>query len=477
MAAPSTTEELIDLIRRSDVVDERLLSGYLRGRDSGDALPPDPKQAADELVRDAVLTTFQSEQFLLGKWKGFTIGKYKILERVGVGGMGQVFLCEHTMMRRRVAIKVLPPAKAEHPSALGRFYREARAAGALEHRNIVRTHDIDQDGELHFIVMEFVDGINLLDVVRKFGPLDVGRATDYARQVAIGLDYAFRNGIIHRDVKPGNIMIDRYGTARILDLGLARFYQDQTDLLTVKYDDKAVLGTADYVAPEQVLNSHKVDVRADIYALGATFYFLLAGHPAFPAGSVSQKLIWHRTKDPAPIRYVRPEVPEGLAAVLTKMLAKDPDKRHQTPAELAAALEPWVPVEVPLPDPEEMPKLCPAASGRSPTPVPGTEPPPAKAAVVSRGQPRVAAGNRTGTRASSRVEVVLPRHPMAVILEPETPTDGLNESDATPPNLQPTPVPAHPRRVRRRPWRKIALLTAAVVIVLGLLAGFWWIVS
>jgi serine/threonine protein kinase len=270
-------------------------------------------------------------------------------------------------MRRRVAIKVLPPAKAEHPSALGRFYREARAAGTLEHRNIVRTHDIDQDGDLHFIVMEFVDGTNLLDVVKRFGPLPVGRATDYARQVAVGLDYAFRNGIIHRDVKPGNIMIDRHGTARILDMGLARFFQDQTDLLTVKYDDKVVLGTADYIAPEQILNSHKADVRADVYALGATLYFLLAGHPAFPSGSVSQKLIWHRTKDPAPIRSVRPEVPEGLEDVIAKMMAKEPDRRYQNPAEVVAALEQWVPDDVPLPDPDEMPQLCPAARGLAPS--------------------------------------------------------------------------------------------------------------
>src|SRR5262249_6779763 len=144
----------------------------------------------------------------------------------------------------RVAIKVLPPAKAEQPSALGRFYREARAAGTLDHTNIVRTHDIDQDGNMHFIVMDYVEGPNLLDVVKKFGPMEIGRATSYVRQVAAGLDYAFRNGIIHRDIKPGNVLIDRKGVARILDMGLARFINDHTDQLTVNYDDKIVLGTA-----------------------------------------------------------------------------------------------------------------------------------------------------------------------------------------------------------------------------------------
>ncbi|MGL4422704.1 MAG: protein kinase domain-containing protein, partial [Gemmataceae bacterium] len=214
------------------------------------------------------------------------------------------------------------------------------------------------DGNLHFIVMEYVDGSNLLDIVKKFGALDIGRAVSYAYQVAQSLDFAFRNGIIHRDVKPGNILIDRRGKARILDMGLARFYNDQNDLLTVKYDDKIVLGTADYVAPEQVANSHGVDIRADIYGLGATFYFLLAGHPPFPAGTVSQKLLWHRTKEPTAIKQLRPEIPDGLATIVTGMMAKDPNQRYQTPAEVAAALEPWIPANVKFPSPEEMPVLC-----------------------------------------------------------------------------------------------------------------------
>jgi len=361
MSVPSSVEELLQLIRKSGMIDEGKLTGYLERRTAGRGLPDDPREASDAMVRDGLLTAFQAEQFLLGKWRGFTIGKYKLLERVGVGGMGQVFLCEHMFMKRRVAIKVLPPAKAEQPAALGRFYREARAAGALEHPNIVRTHDIDQDGNLHFIVMEYVDGANLLDIVKNFGQLDLGRAVHYIRQTALGLDFAFRGGIIHRDIKPGNILIDRTGATKLLDLGLARFYKDTTDMLTVKYDDKIVLGTADYVAPEQVANSHAVDVRADIYALGASFYFVLAGHPPFPNGTVSQKLLWHRTKDPTPIRQIRPEVPEGLAAILAKMMHKDLNQRFATPADVVEALEIWVPSEVALPAAQEMPQLSPAA--------------------------------------------------------------------------------------------------------------------
>jgi serine/threonine protein kinase len=361
MSVPTSVDELVQLIRKSGMVDDAKLNDFIQKRQVGRGLPGDPREASEAMVEDGVLTNFQAEQFLLGKWRGFTIGKYKLLERVGVGGMGQVFLCEHMFLKKRVAIKVLPPAKAEQPAALGRFYREARAAGSLTHPNIVRTHDIDQDGNLHFIVMEYVDGSNLLDIVKKFGRLDIGRSVAYIRQVAAGLDYAFRNGIIHRDIKPGNVLIDRRGKARILDMGLARFFKDQTDMLTVKYDDKIVLGTADYVAPEQVANSHAVDIRADIYALGASLYFLLSGHPPFPNGTVSQKLLWHRTKDPTPIRSIRPEVPEGLAAVVSRMMMKDPASRYQTPGEVVAELEPFLPAEIPLPGLEEMPVLSKAA--------------------------------------------------------------------------------------------------------------------
>ncbi|MFO0795949.1 MAG: serine/threonine-protein kinase [Gemmataceae bacterium] len=362
MSVPNSVEELVQLIRKSGMVDEGRLSNYLDRREFARGLPADPREFAEDMVRDGVLTNFQAEQFLLGKWRGFTIGKYKLLERVGVGGMGQVFLCEHMFMKKRVAVKVLPPAKADQPAALGRFYREARAAGSLQHPNIVRTHDVDQDGNLHFLVMDYVDGTNLLDVVKKFGPMDLGRAASYVRQVALALDTSFRAGIIHRDIKPGNILIDRRGTARLLDMGLARFFRDHTDQLTIKYDDKIVLGTADYVAPEQVANSHAVDIRADIYGLGATYYFLLAGHPPFPTGTVSQKLLWHRTKEPTPIKEVRPDVPDDVAALIARMMAKEPKARYQTPAQVAAELDGIVPEVVPLPAAEEMPVLSPAAT-------------------------------------------------------------------------------------------------------------------
>jgi serine/threonine protein kinase len=354
-------DDLLKLIRKSGMIDEPKLDAYVERLRLSGPVPTDVRKLAGRMVKDGLLTYFQAEQFMLGKWRGFTIGKYKLLERIGFGGMGQVFLCEHMYMRRRVAIKVLPPAKAEEPAALGRFYREARAAAALDHPNIVRTHDIDQDGNLHFLVMEYVDGSSMLEIVKKKGPMAIDRAAQYIWQAAQGLDHALRVGVIHRDIKPGNILVDRGGTSKILDMGLARFYNSDDDMLTKKYDEKSVLGTADYVAPEQTINSHDVDVRADIYSLGATFYYLLAGHPPFPEGTISQKLIAHQTRQPRPIRALRPEIPEAIAAVLARMMTKSVADRFQTPTELMAALAPLIPAELAPPPEDEMPVLSPAA--------------------------------------------------------------------------------------------------------------------
>ena len=284
-----------------------------------------------------------------------------MLERLGFGGTGTVYLCEHMMVRRKVAVKVLPATKADNPAALGRFYREARAAGVLDHPNLVKCHDIDQDGDLHFLVMDFVDGSSLQTIITKFGPMPVAAATHCIKQAAQGLQHAHEGGLIHRDVKPANILLDRAGTIRVLDLGLARFFNDTEDMLTLKYDEKNVLGTADYVAPEQALNSHEVDIRADIYSLGATCYFLLAGQTPFPEGKAAQKLIWHQTKEPTPLHELRPEVPKELSFLVAKMMSKKPAGRFQTPAEVIAALEPWASGEPPVPPEEWMPRLCPAA--------------------------------------------------------------------------------------------------------------------
>jgi serine/threonine protein kinase len=361
MPAPTTVAEFIDLVQKSGVVDAPRLTAYvdlLR-----DSMPADPTKLASMMVRDGHLTLFQREQILQGKWKRFTIGKYKVLERLGQGGMGQVYLCEHKVMRRKVAVKVLPTAKAGDGSSLERFHREARAVAALDHPNLVRAFDIDQDGDLNYLVMEYVDGASLQEMVKKGGPLDPTRACHYIYWAAQGLQHAYEVAeLVHRDVKPGNIMVDRQGVVKLLDMGLARFFNDETDLLTKKYDE-SVLGTADYLSPEQATDSHGVDIRADIYSLGATFYFMLTGKAPFAEGSVAQKLMWHQTRQPKPVRLLRPIVPEGVAAILERMMMKDPAARYQTPAELAGALARFVQTPIPPPPESEMPRLSPAAGG------------------------------------------------------------------------------------------------------------------
>lgn len=357
MASPTRADELIDLLRKSRVLDDARLDDYLKR--SSASLPAEAPALAKALVRDALLTPFQAEQLMAGKYRGFELGKYKILERIGSGGMGQVYLAEHAMMRRRVAIKVLPAAQSNNADARDRFLREARAAGALAHPNIVRAYDVDQHQGIYFLVMEYVDGRSLQEIVARFGPLSPERAAYYLWQSAVGLQHAHEAGLVHRDIKPANLLLDRDGIIKVLDLGLARFFNEDDDKLT-QNGGKGVLGTADYLAPEQAIDSHEVDIRADIYSLGTTAYFLLTGKPPFGDGSTTQKLLAHQLKEPTPIREQRPEVPQELIDVLAVMMRKDPDQRYQTPADVVAALDPWAQVALPPPPPYEMPRLCPA---------------------------------------------------------------------------------------------------------------------
>jgi serine/threonine protein kinase len=269
-------------------------------------------------------------------------------------------------MGRKVAVKILPLAKAEDPTALARFYREGRASGTLDHPNIVHTYDNGQEGDIHFLVMEYVDGCNLQAIVQRHGPMAIGRAAAYIRQAAVGLQHVHQAGLIHRDIKPGNLLLDRRGAIKILDLGLARFFHDNQDKLTQQYDHTTILGTADYLSPEQTLDSHDVDTRTDIYGLGATFYLLLAGRPPFEAKAVSQKLLAHLMKEPTPLQKLRAEVPEELAGVIQKMMAKDRDHRYQSAAAVVAALAPWTQTSMLPPPAHEMPQLCLAARSAAP---------------------------------------------------------------------------------------------------------------
>jgi serine/threonine protein kinase len=358
MPAPTTTEDFLDLLRQSELVDDAMLTKRLGQINARTVWSDSPEQLANELVRQGILTSFHTANLLQGRWRGFYVDKYRLLEVIGAGGMGQVYLAEHKVMRRLVALKVLTLKPGADPSLLLRFQREARAAAALDHPNIVHAFDADHDGKNHFLVMEFVDGTSLSNLVKRRGPLPVGRAASYIHQAALGLQHAHEQGIVHRDIKPGNLLLDRQGVVRLLDMGLAKLYHDHADNLTLEHNGGQALGTADYLAPEQVINSAHVDPRADLYALGGTFYFLLTGQAPFALPTVAEKLTAHQTRTPAPVRHQRADVPAELELVLQQMLAKKPEQRYPSAAVIAEALERWAdPVapppegEIPLPGP------------------------------------------------------------------------------------------------------------------------------
>ncbi len=354
MATPSSVYEFLEIIAKSELIEKSRLAESAQGWMNNRTLPATPKECAAALIKEGLLTTFQAKLLLAGKWKNFFLGgKYKVLDHLGSGGMGAVFLCEHRHMRRRVAIKVLPPEKSQAPGSLQRFIREAQAVARLDHPNIVHAHDIDCDAGVYFIVMEFVDGVSLQHLIDSTGPISVARAVNYICQASSALNHAHQANLVHRDIKPSNLLLDRLGIIKILDLGLARFEKNE-DQLTQLLDSKTVLGTADYLAPEQARDS-AVDIRADIYSLGALFYYLLIGKPPFDSGNMAQKLIAHQTTAPTPVHSLRADVPEGVSNVIASMLEKNPAKRLQTPSDLTVRLQPWL-EEVPPPTPEELPE-------------------------------------------------------------------------------------------------------------------------
>jgi serine/threonine protein kinase len=338
-AAPATVDEFLSLMRKSGLVEEARLKvclDKLNGR-----CPAAPAELAERLQKEGLLTAFHTKQLLAGRYKGFFLGQYRVLEPLGAGGMGVVYLCEHAVMKRRVAVKILPSDQVTDPATRERFMREARAAAALDHPNIVRAFTIEEHGKLHFLVMEYIDGQSLHQLVKKEGPLDPVRAAGYARQTALGLEHIGDKGLVHRDIKPANLLLDKKGVVKILDMGLARFSHGPGDNLTRRLDGNAVLGTADYIAPEQAMDSHEADIRADIYSLGATLYFLLTGQPPFAEGTSTQKLLRIQMCSAKPIREVRDEIPEALAKVIERMMARDPAERYQSPTEVVAALNPF----------------------------------------------------------------------------------------------------------------------------------------
>lgn len=341
MAEPvHTIADFLSVVRKSGLLNEdQLAQATSAWTDRTLDLPEELPQA---LIDAGLLTAWQVKQLRKGKHKGFMLGKYKLLGLLGSGGMSSVYLAENPTIGRKVAIKVLPVSRVEQTSFLARFEREARVAFHLGHQNIARAFDKEQAGSIHFIVMEYVEGIDLYSKVKNEGPLDIRDAADYMRQAALGLHYAHEEGLVHRDIKPANLILDRKGAIKILDLGLA--LEDDGDdeaSLTKAYDEK-VLGTADYLAPEQARDSHKADRRSDIYSLGCTLYYILVGHAPFAQGKLAERIQAHLNKPPPNILEGRSDVPPALAELYFRMLAKSPEARPQTAQEVADTLDAWL---------------------------------------------------------------------------------------------------------------------------------------
>jgi len=333
---------LLELVRKSQLVEADQLTRALNAykEKNGGQLPTEAEKLANYLIEAGLITKWHSEKLLDKRHKGFFLGKYKLLRHLGTGGMSSVYLAEHNIMHRLVAIKVLPKAKNDDSSYLARFHREAKAAAALDHKNIVRAYDVDQENDTHYLVMEFVEGRDLQVIVNAQGPLDLASAVDYTIQAAEGLQHAHEVNMVHRDIKPANLLIDNRNVLRILDMGLALFNNEGMASLTIAHNEN-VLGTADYLSPEQAKNSHNVDARADIYSLGCTLYFMLTGHPPFPQGSLAQRIAMHLTEMPADVRSERADCPIDLARICTKMIAKKADDRYSSAADVAAVLRAW----------------------------------------------------------------------------------------------------------------------------------------
>ncbi|REJ92537.1 MAG: hypothetical protein DWQ34_12775 [Planctomycetota bacterium] len=336
----STIRDFVERLDETDVMPreelQRLVEQHCDGRwDS------DPTRLADELVRNGRLSRYQADR--LQSHQPLLIDDYVLIDERGAGGMGRVYKARHRRMGRIVALKLIRERQFSSRQAVKRFSREIKAVAALDHPNIVRAYDAGEFDETHYLAMEYIDGEDLFRHVRRNGPLPVAEAVDCVIQAAAGLEYAHESGIIHRDVKPSNLMREPSGKIRLLDLGLARLCLptelDPEDVTDAATEDGDLLGTAAYMAPEQSENPHEVDHRCDIYALGCTLHFLLTGSSVYGGSSYVDKVLAHRTAEIPRLSSPHGEIPPALQSVFDKMVAKSPEDRFQTMRDVAAALQ------------------------------------------------------------------------------------------------------------------------------------------
>ncbi|MFO1007525.1 MAG: serine/threonine-protein kinase [Planctomycetaceae bacterium] len=333
-------EHLVELIEETGIISGETLRALIPPKGS----VKDADELVDQLVQQQKLTKYQLDEVCQGNGKSLTLGNYVLLEKIGAGGMGQVYKAQHRRMKRIVAVKMLPAGTMKDPASLARFEREVEAAAKISHPNIVAAHDADCANGVHFLVMELVEGVDLWAWVKKNGPLSVEKTISYIYQAAKGLDAAHRKGIVHRDIKPANLLLGTDGTVKVLDMGLARLEGEldsptQADLTT----SGTVMGTVDYMAPEQALNTKTADARADIYSLGCSLYFLLTGRPTYEGDTLMARLLAHRDQQIPSLRAIRPDVPDLLEQLFPKMVAKKLEDRYQSMTEVILDLEQCLP--------------------------------------------------------------------------------------------------------------------------------------
>lgn len=345
MATPQLAESFLQTLEQSGLIPAATISAAMQQLGLPETAPGE--RVAGAFIAAGIITNLQAERLLEGRRRGYFIDRFKLLEVLGSGGMATLYLAEEKGTRRKVALKVLSENHKSDPSMLARLKLEALAGKRLKHPNIVHTEQLgiaeDVFGETSYVVMEFIEGVNLEELINLHGRVPWAQACELIRQTALGLHHAHEKGLVHRDVKAGNLLVDHEGNAKLLDFGLALIDADETadEFSLAMIFGHSCLGTADYIAPEQSVDSYSVDARADIYGLGCTLYVALSGKLPFPMASSCEKIEGHRSRSVRPLRDIVPDIPAGVADIVDKMMAKSPDDRYQTAAEVAAALAPF----------------------------------------------------------------------------------------------------------------------------------------